>query len=80
MIEPKHKIFHPSAFKAIVDLAKKEKKEVYLVGGFLRDLALGHKKTSLDLDFCLKTGAVAFGRKISKKLKAGFVVLDQARG
>lgn len=75
-----HEIFRSKIFKTVVSLAEREKKEVYLVGGFLRDLSLGRRKASLDLDFSLKKGAIDFGRSVARSLKCGFVVLDRERG
>jgi len=54
--------------------------KLYLVGGMLRDLILGREKESPDFDFCLKRGAISFGRKLAKKIKSGFVVLDKEHG
>ncbi len=75
-----HKIFRSKALRTIVSLAKEKRKDLYLVGGFLRDLVLGRRKPSLDLDFSLKKGAIDFGRLVAKELKAGFVVLDKEHG
>lgn len=50
------------------------------MGGFLRDLLTGRQKSSLDLDFAVNHGAIEFGRRLAKKCKAGFVVLDKERG
>ena len=77
---PDHEVFRSKPFQAIVSLAKKERKDVYLVGGFLRDLLVGYKKASLDLDFSLPKGAIDFGRRVARELKAGFVVLDKEHG
>ena len=76
----KHEVFSSEAYKTIVSLGKKEKKEIYLVGGFLRDLILGRTKESLDLDFSIHNGAIDFGRKVARALHAGFVVLDKDHG
>lgn len=75
-----HPIFSSRPFKTLVSLAGKEEKEIYLVGGFLRDLCLGRSKETLDLDFSLESGAIDFGRRLARTLKAGFVVLDKERG
>lgn len=75
-----HNVFQSKPFKAIVSLAKRERKDLYLVGGFLRDLLLKHQKASLDLDFSLKKGAIDFGRRVARELKAGFVILDEEHG
>ena len=77
MLTLRHPIFQSKPFKTLVSLAKKEHKDIYLVGGFLRDLWLGYQKESLDLDFSLSRGAIDFGRTLAKELRAGFVVLDK---
>ncbi len=76
----KHDIFSSRPYKTVVSLAKKEGIGLYLVGGFLRDLILVRKKASLDLDFSLERGAIHFGRKVAKALRAGFVILDKEHG
>ena len=60
-----HPIFQSKPWRLIVSLAKEEKKELYLVGGFLRDLLLKHEKPTLDLDFSLKKDAIGFGRLVA---------------
>lgn len=64
--------------QTIQDIAKKKRKDVYLVGGFLRDYFLG--RPCLDLDFAVKEGAIAFARVFAKEIKGAFVLLDQERG
>jgi poly(A) polymerase len=66
--------------KTIHQLAKKRKVRLYLVGGILRDIALGRDKENPDIDFCLKKGAINFGKIVAKEMKAGFVVLDKIHG
>ena len=66
--------------KAIFLSAKARKIKLYLVGGILRDLLLRREKENPDLDFCLKKGAINFGRKLAKKIKSGFVILDKEHG
>jgi len=69
-----------SLFHIIADSAKKNRLEVHLVGGYLRDLILSHKKEHADYDFAVKRNAINFGRMIAKRLKCGFVVLDKVHG
>jgi len=64
----------------ILRLAKDKKIKIYLVGGILRDLILKRRKQNPDFDFCLKKGAINFGKTLSKSLKSGFVVPDKDRG
>lgn len=66
--------------KSVYDFAKKRKIRLYLVGGVLRDLVLGRRKENPDFDFCLKKGAISFGRALSQKIRCGFVVLDKEHG
>lgn len=64
----------------VYTFAKARKVKLYLVGGILRDLILGREKENPDFDFCLKKGAISFGRKLTEKIKAGFVILDKEHG
>jgi tRNA nucleotidyltransferase/poly(A) polymerase len=60
--------------------ARRNKAQVYLVGGILRDLFLKRQGPNPDFDFAVKKGAINFGRKFSRRLKCGFVLLDKRRG
>ncbi|MCU0666429.1 MAG: HD domain-containing protein [Candidatus Omnitrophica bacterium] len=51
--------------------------QLYLVGGFLRDLLLNRSKINPDIDFCLSKDAISFGKALSRKINSDFVVLDQ---
>ncbi|OIO36119.1 MAG: hypothetical protein AUJ74_03440 [Candidatus Omnitrophica bacterium CG1_02_44_16] len=75
-----HPILRSKPFLAVVSLAKKEKKDIYLVGGFLRDAIIGYQKDPLDIDFTLMRGAIDFGRRLARELRSGFVVLDKEHG
>lgn len=66
--------------KAVSDFAGKKGVVLYIVGGYLRDIILKRKKENPDIDFCLKKGAISFGRMLSKVVRAGFVVLDKEHG
>ena len=63
--------------RPVYNFAKARKVKLYLVGGALRDLFLKRKKENPDFDFCLKTGALNFGKRLAKELKAAFVLLDE---
>ena len=69
-----------SLIEAVLKIAKKRKTKLYLVGGYLRDIILGRQKDNPDIDFCLKRGAINFGKDVAGELKAGFVVLDKEHG
>jgi len=66
--------------KPVCDLAGQRKVKLYLVGGALRDLLLKRKKENPDFDFCLKRGALSFGRRLAGHLRAAFVLLDEEHG
>ncbi len=51
---------------------------IYLIGGAVRDLLLGH--TAHDLDFGLGANALNIARKIANKLGAAYYPLDAERG
>ena len=63
--------------RPVYNFAKANRIKLYLVGGALRDLILKRKKENPDFDFCLKKGALGFGRSLAKKIRAAFVVLDE---
>ena len=56
-------------------LATEHKGNVYLVGGVLRDRALGEKKVPHDIDLAVSGSAKNFAERISKHWKATLVVL-----
>ncbi|MBU1125545.1 MAG: HD domain-containing protein [Candidatus Omnitrophica bacterium] len=60
--------------------AASRKKDLFLVGGLIRDALLRRESQEPDFDLCLKEGAIAFARPLAKQLKAGFVVLDKEHG
>lgn len=66
--------------RAVYNFAKTRKVKLYLVGGILRDILLRREKENPDFDFCLKRGAINFGRKLAQELKSGFVILDKDHG
>jgi poly(A) polymerase len=66
--------------KPVQDLSAKRRTKLYLVGGALRDIILGRDKDDPDFDFCLKSKAIDFARRLAIEMKAGFVVLDSAHG
>jgi poly(A) polymerase len=54
--------------------------QVWIVGGFLRDIFLGRGRSVLDIDFALKKNAIDFAAGLARRLCAGFVVLDKKNG
>jgi len=61
----------------IQKIAARQKAEVYLVGGFLRDHLLG--RDCLDFDFAVQKGGLKLARSFAKKIKGAFIVLDEER-
>ncbi|MBL7130354.1 MAG: HD domain-containing protein [Candidatus Omnitrophica bacterium] len=64
----------------IISISKKRKTQIYLVGGFLRDIFLERRREKLDLDFAVKKDAIGLARAFAKETKSGFVVLDREHG
>ena len=64
--------------KIIRDLAKKRRLDVFLVGGFLRDFALG--RPCDDFDFAVSRSAVELARAFARKVKGAFILLDETHG
>ena len=69
---------HYPPLKIIRDLAKKRRLDVFLVGGFLRDFALG--RPCDDFDFAVSQNAVVLARAFAQKVKGAFILLDEEHG
>ena len=62
-------------FLEIIKLAQSTKTDVYIVGGYLRDLLL--KKKSLDVDLVVSKNAGSFSRKLANIIKGNSFVLHE---
>lgn len=75
-------IFMPAMFSLhpLVDKVREilPGKEIYLVGGAVRDMLLN--RLSPDLDFAAPSNGISLARKVASALKADFVTLDDERG
>ncbi len=60
--------------KELWEFGAKEKIEIFLVGGLLRDLLLGRQ--TVDYDVVINTDVEQVSRKFSKRIKGSFIVLD----
>lgn len=60
--------------------ALSKKIQLYIVGGYLRDIILKRQRASPDIDFCLLNNSIRFAKQLALYLKAGFVVLDKEHG
>lgn len=63
---------------SIIELARRKRVTVYLVGGYLRDQYL--QRAGRDLDFIVSKGAVAFARAFARKSGGAFILLDAESG
>lgn len=63
--------------KTLISLLKRRHCQVYLVGGFLRNLLLSKPKDNLDLDFAVSSDALGLAKAFAKKIKGFYVVLDK---
>ena len=79
MISPRTPTVH-DLFSRIQYRAEHSSITVYLVGGALRDVLARRRKKNPDIDFCLQRGALDFGKRLARDIRAGFVVLDKERG
>ncbi|MCF7908706.1 MAG: HD domain-containing protein [Candidatus Omnitrophica bacterium] len=59
-------------------ICKKRSVNLWLVGGFLRDVYLKVDKPLLDFDFCVEKNTTAVAREFARKIKAKCIVLDKA--
>jgi len=53
-------------FQLISDLSKTENKDVYIIGGYVRDLILN--RPSKDIDFVIIGSGIEFAKKLAKKI------------
>lgn len=60
-------------FKMISDIAGEEQQQVYVIGGFVRDIFL--KRESKDIDFVVIGNGISLAEKISKRLKGSKVTV-----
>ncbi len=69
----------PFSHSPLLDKARDvlQDKDVYLVGGAVRDMLLN--RISRDLDFALPSNGISTARKVANTLKADFMVLDEER-
>ncbi|RJP29671.1 MAG: HD domain-containing protein [Candidatus Omnitrophota bacterium] len=67
-------------FRKVLRESQKRKIDVFLVGGYIRDLFLKRKKANPDIDFCLKNGSINFASGLAKDMKAALVILDKEHG
>ncbi|RJO63819.1 MAG: HDIG domain-containing protein [Candidatus Omnitrophota bacterium] len=76
-------IFPPETLKllkVVYSLSQERNVRLFLVGGALRDILARRLKDNPDIDFCLRTQAIAFAKAVAKKMSAGFVILDREHG
>jgi poly(A) polymerase len=64
----------PAILAKIARLLATEKKQGYIVGGFVRDLLL--KRETNDIDIAVSDDATAIARKVAKEIGGKFVLLD----
>jgi len=64
--------------KIIRDIAKRKNVSIHLVGGFLRDHALG--SNGYDFDFAVEKKALEIARLFAQKIKGAYILLDAERG
>ena len=60
---PIKKLQKEPLLNSVINVAFKDKRKVYLVGGYLRDSILNREKEICDFDFALKKGAINFLKK-----------------
>jgi len=70
-------LFPDPAVHQLVRRQARHNQRIYLVGGCIRDLLLGH--TSRDFDFVVGGDAIQVARQIARELDAAFYILDDER-
>lgn len=76
-------LFEPQEYallRRIERYARARKAALYVVGGAVRDRILRRRKAEPDIDFALCRNACAFGRALSSRIRAAYVLLDKEHG
>ncbi len=63
-----HKLKNP-IFKIISNTAEKLNMEVYVVGGYVRDVLLNRKNKKNDIDFVCVGSGISLAKEVSQELK-----------
>jgi poly(A) polymerase len=71
---------HIPHLSLISKIAQKQKVNVWLVGGFLRDLYLKKNKKFYDFDFCVEKNVRKFVHSFSKETASKSITLDETQG
>ncbi|KPK41917.1 MAG: hypothetical protein AMJ78_04105 [Omnitrophica WOR_2 bacterium SM23_29] len=69
-----------SIIKALKVNAAKDKRKVYLVGGFIRDLLIKGRSEALEMDFAVDDLTLEFAGNVAAQLNGTFIPLDEERG
>lgn len=68
-----------SIIKTLKVIAKKDNRNVYLVGGYIRDLFIKGKPGALEMDFAVDGSVLEFAKKVATQLDGTFIPLDVER-
>jgi len=60
-------------------ITRKHKVEIWLVGGFLRDVYLNRSKKLRDFDFCVEKDIFSIVKEFAKETSSKFIVLDEVQ-
>ncbi len=61
----------------VSSIARKHNVDIWLVGGFLRDIYIKKAKELLDFDFCVEKNTLSVVKDFAKKISSKFIVLDK---
>lgn len=67
-------------YSLISKIARRRNIDVWLVGGFLRDVCLARKKDFFDFDFCVEKDVLKIVKDFSSRTSSKFIVLDEEQG
>jgi poly(A) polymerase len=57
-------------------IAKSKSINLWLVGGYLRDIYLKRKKDLVDFDFCVEKNTLSLVKEFSREVKSKYIILD----
>ncbi len=66
----------PALVKELIKMLSSESSDIYLVGGFVRDMIIGHNSTDLDF-IVVNKSAIELGKEIALKFNGNSFILDK---
>lgn len=67
-------------FNLISRIAKENRINIWLVGGFLRDIFIKKERELIDFDFCVEKNVLKIVKEFSREIGSKYIILDESEG